>query len=119
MQSNIKQLPVLFMADGGIWHKAKNPPYKHANLAYDTTMTGISSQNTYGGFQKIRHATLPWKCLGCHLTTVTTYKGKRHIPSHHTDNFGIHSIKSIKHIIVIEENLQSSKNFLKQQKKKP
>ncbi|TKY46637.1 hypothetical protein E2542_SST28682 [Spatholobus suberectus] len=54
---NLKSHPkaVLSIADGGIWQKAKIPPYKHTIATYDAIIVGLLSQIAYGGWQKIHH----------------------------------------------------------------
>lgn len=41
--------------------KAKILPYKQAVAAYGTAIVGLPSQIAYGGWQKNRHASLPWR----------------------------------------------------------
>lgn len=45
---------------GGKWLKTENSPYEHSIDAYGATITGIPSQISYGGWQKIGHAIPPW-----------------------------------------------------------
>ncbi|RDX99700.1 hypothetical protein CR513_17233, partial [Mucuna pruriens] len=48
------KLSTIKVINGG-WWEAKIPPYKHAIVAYGTTIAGLPSQIAYGGGVEKRH----------------------------------------------------------------